>query len=56
MRPARSHENAVRRSRVLVAALLVTGACGSRMDRQEIQAAERAGLTTQLAAPSPQPA
>ena len=43
----------LRRSWVLLAVVLVTGACGSRMDRQAIQAAERGGLSAEQAAAAP---
>jgi ABC-type branched-subunit amino acid transport system substrate-binding protein len=44
MKAARTRDQILRRAWVLVAAVLVTGACGTRMDRQAIQAAERGGL------------
>ena len=40
---------------VLPAAMLITSACGSRMDRQSIQAAERGGLAVSAAQSSPAP-
>jgi len=40
---------------VLPAVMLVTGACGSRMDRNAIQAAERGGLAVSAAQSSPLP-
>ena len=40
---------------VLPAVMLVTGACGTRMDRQSIQAAERGGLAVNAGQSSPLP-
>ncbi len=58
MSPVGSYGRHLRRLWVIPAAMLVTSACGSRMERTDIQAAERGGLaaaaaSSQAAAASP---
>jgi ABC-type branched-subunit amino acid transport system substrate-binding protein len=49
MSPVGSYGRHLRRLWVIPAVMLVTSACGSRMDRNAIQAAERGGLTASAA-------